>query len=192
MRDTERERQRQRHRQREKQAPCREPDVGLNPGSPGSCPGLKTALNCWVTRAAQWWFFILFFIYYYYFLKILFLYSWETQRERGRGRDTDRGRSRLHAGSLSRDSIPGLQNCTLGQRQALNCWATQGSRKELLISILWTNNWNNCELANPLLYIFWQAFILVPQETGNYTHNHINYSFYHQLLFRDTICQASC
>ena len=39
MRDTHRETQR--HRQREKQAPCREPDVGLNPGSPGSHPGLK-------------------------------------------------------------------------------------------------------------------------------------------------------
>ena len=32
----ERERERQRHRQREKQAPCREPNVGLDPGSPGS------------------------------------------------------------------------------------------------------------------------------------------------------------
>ena len=42
---TERERERQRHRQREKQAPCREPDVGLDPRSPGSCPGLKAALN---------------------------------------------------------------------------------------------------------------------------------------------------
>ena len=40
----ERER-RQRHSQREKQAPCREPDVGLNPGSLGSGPGLKAALN---------------------------------------------------------------------------------------------------------------------------------------------------
>ena len=39
MRDTHRERSR--HRQREKQAPCREPDVGLNPGSLGSRPGLK-------------------------------------------------------------------------------------------------------------------------------------------------------
>ena len=39
MRDTDRERQR--HRQREKQAPCREPDVGLNPRSVGSGPGLK-------------------------------------------------------------------------------------------------------------------------------------------------------
>ena len=33
-----RERERQRHRQREKQAPCREPDAGLNPGTLGPCP----------------------------------------------------------------------------------------------------------------------------------------------------------
>ena len=39
MRDTERERQR--HRQREKQAPCRKPDVGLDPRTPGSCPEPK-------------------------------------------------------------------------------------------------------------------------------------------------------
>ena len=38
--------QRQRHRQREKQAPCREPDTGLNPGTPGSCPEQRQALNC--------------------------------------------------------------------------------------------------------------------------------------------------
>ena len=44
-RERERERERQRHRQREKQAPCREPDVGLDPRSPGSHPGLKAALN---------------------------------------------------------------------------------------------------------------------------------------------------
>ena len=30
-----------RERQREKQAPCREPDVGLHPRSPGSLLGLK-------------------------------------------------------------------------------------------------------------------------------------------------------
>ena len=35
-RERERERERQRHRQREKQAPCREPDVGFDPGSTGS------------------------------------------------------------------------------------------------------------------------------------------------------------
>ena len=36
MRDTERERQS--HRQRERQASLREPDVGLNPRTPGSQP----------------------------------------------------------------------------------------------------------------------------------------------------------
>ena len=35
MRDTERE------RGREKQTPCREPDVGLDPGTPGSHPRWK-------------------------------------------------------------------------------------------------------------------------------------------------------
>ena len=44
-RDRERERERPRHRQREKQAPCREPNVALHPGSPGSGPWLKAALN---------------------------------------------------------------------------------------------------------------------------------------------------
>ena len=39
MRDMERERQR--HRQREKQALCREPDLGLNPRTPGSRPEPK-------------------------------------------------------------------------------------------------------------------------------------------------------
>ena len=45
-REREAETQRQRLRQREKQAPCREPDMGLDPGSPGSRPGPKVALNC--------------------------------------------------------------------------------------------------------------------------------------------------
>ena len=43
MRDTQREREREaeRQRQREKQAPCRKPDVGLDPGTPRSCPEPK-------------------------------------------------------------------------------------------------------------------------------------------------------
>ena len=41
MRDRERERERQRHRQKKKQAPYREPDVGLNPWTPGSRPEPK-------------------------------------------------------------------------------------------------------------------------------------------------------
>ena len=43
MRDTHTERQR--HRQREKQAPLREPDMGLDPGTPGSCPRLKAGVK---------------------------------------------------------------------------------------------------------------------------------------------------
>ena len=31
----------QRHRQREKQAPCRKPDKGPDPETPGLCPGPK-------------------------------------------------------------------------------------------------------------------------------------------------------
>ena len=49
MRDThthtEKERGRDTGREREKQAPCRKPDMGLDPGSPGSPPGLKAVLN---------------------------------------------------------------------------------------------------------------------------------------------------
>ena len=40
-----REKEKQIHRQKEKEAPCWESDVGLDPGSPGSRPGLKAALN---------------------------------------------------------------------------------------------------------------------------------------------------
>ena len=43
MRDTEKERQRDTGR--EKKTPHREPDVELDPGSPGSGSGLKAALN---------------------------------------------------------------------------------------------------------------------------------------------------
>ena len=35
------QREKQRHRQREKQAPCREPDMGLDPKTPGSRPEPK-------------------------------------------------------------------------------------------------------------------------------------------------------
>ena len=45
MRDTETERERQRHRQREKQAPCQEPNAGLDTGTPGSHPGPKAAVK---------------------------------------------------------------------------------------------------------------------------------------------------
>ena len=50
MRDPERERQRL--RQREKQAPCREPDVGLNPRSWDLALSRRQMLNHEVTQAS--------------------------------------------------------------------------------------------------------------------------------------------
>ena len=44
MRDTENEREAETQAE-EKQAPCREPDVGLDPGIPGSCLGQRQVLN---------------------------------------------------------------------------------------------------------------------------------------------------
>ena len=57
----------------------------------------------------------------------LFMIDTERERERERSRDTGGGRRRLHAGSPTWDSIPGLRDRALGQRQVPNHWATQGS-----------------------------------------------------------------
>ena len=50
-----------------------------------------------------------------------------TERERERQRHRQREKQAPCTGSPTWDSIPGLQDRTLGQRQALNCCATQGS-----------------------------------------------------------------
>ena len=39
--ERQREREREKERQRQKQVPCSDQDVGLDPGTPGSCPGPK-------------------------------------------------------------------------------------------------------------------------------------------------------
>ena len=44
-------------------------------------------------------------------------FTYLFMRDRERGRDMGRRRSRLHAGSLIWDSIPGLQDHALGRRQ---------------------------------------------------------------------------
>ena len=84
-----RETDRERHRPRENQAPCREPNIGLDPGALGSGPGPKAGLNRRATRAAlslvsyvlpvkfkNWqmhheesWFSLLFLLFWSYFLR---------------------------------------------------------------------------------------------------------------------------
>ena len=64
------------------------------------------------------------FIFYFYFFLRFYLFIHDRHRERERGRDTgrgrSRGRSRLHAGSLTWDSILGIQN--------LQPWAEGGAK----------------------------------------------------------------
>ena len=67
-------------------------------------------------------------IYLFSLFKIFYLFILERHRERGR--DTGRGRTRTsHGGRWMWDSIPGLQDHALSQRQTLNHWAPQASLK---------------------------------------------------------------
>ena len=73
-------------------------------------------------------------VFFCFLFLFLFIYDSHTERERQRHRQKERQRHRQRekqapcTGSLTWDSIPGLQDRTLGQRQALNRWATQGSQ----------------------------------------------------------------
>ena len=71
----------------------------------------------------------LFFIFFYFFFNFLFIYDSHTERERERERQRHRQREKQApcTGSPTWDSIPGLQDRALGQRQAPNRCATQGS-----------------------------------------------------------------
>ena len=58
----------------------------------------------------------------------------QRERERERQRHRQREKQAPCTGSPTWDSIPGLQDHALGQRQALNRCATQRSLKDLLLS----------------------------------------------------------
>ena len=79
---------------------------GKSEGYIASCVGSLSAVILYLNKV--------------FFKKKDFIYLSMRDRERERGRDLGRGRSRLHAGSLMQDSIPGPQDCAPGQRQALN------------------------------------------------------------------------
>ena len=66
-----------------------------------------------------------------FFFKI-YLFMIVTERERGMQRHRQREKQVPCTGSPMWDSIPGLQDRALGQRQALNRCATQGSLNSIL------------------------------------------------------------
>ena len=53
------ERERQGHRQREKQAPGREPDVGLDRETADHALSQQQVLNCWATQASLYYIFLI-------------------------------------------------------------------------------------------------------------------------------------
>ena len=65
----------------------------------------------------------------------LFMIVTERERERERQRHRPREKQAPCTGSLMWDSIPGLQDRALGQRQAPNLCATQGSRDCILATL---------------------------------------------------------
>ena len=72
-------------------------------------------------------FIYLFYFILFYFFKFLFIYDSHTERGRERQRHRQREKQAPCTGSPTWDSIPGLQDRALGQRQVPNCCATQGS-----------------------------------------------------------------
>ena len=106
--DRHRERETQRHRRREKQAPCGEPDVGLDPGSPGSRPGPKTGAKPLSHPG----------------FPRFYLFIHERQREAGSMEGAQCGTRFWDPGSRP------------GPKAALNRWATQGSPCLNFISVL--------------------------------------------------------
>ena len=59
----------------------------------------------------------------------------ERERERQRHRQREREKQASCTGSPTWDSIPGLQDRALGQRQAPNRCATQGSLEYLILRL---------------------------------------------------------
>ena len=106
-----------------------------------SCP-LFTRLF----RETQWSCSENFYLCIFKFLKkILFIHERHTER----GRNIVRERSRLHPGSPMWDSIQGLQDHALGQRQTLNPWTTQAS-------LLWKFlKWK------PLWFVLWRSSLVI-------------------------------
>ena len=76
-----------------------------------------------------------------------------TQRERERQRHRQREKQAPCTGSPTWNSIPGLQDHTLGQRQAPNLYATQGSLKWDFKWLEKTNEYFPCTVKWPTLCV---------------------------------------
>ena len=101
----------------------REPNVGFDPGTPGSRPEPKADAQPLSHPGIPA---LRFYFYFYFYL----IYDSHTEREREAETQAEEKQAPC-TGSPTWDSIPGLQDRALGQRQAPNPCATQGSLKFL-------------------------------------------------------------
>ena len=76
------------------------------------------------------------FIFFIFLFFIFFIYDSHRERKRERQRHRQREKQAPCTRSPIWDSILGLQDHALGQRQALNRCATQGSQQPLFLSLL--------------------------------------------------------
>ena len=86
------------------------------PSVPKECWPMRPELQSFSREARVWIF--------NFFFKILFIYSWETERE---AKTQAEGKAGSPMTSLMWDLIPGPQGHALSRRQTLNHWATQAS-----------------------------------------------------------------
>ena len=104
---------------------------------------------------------VLFPFLFFNFFKFLFIYDSHREREREREAETQaEGEAGSCTGSPTWDSIPGLQDRALGQRQAPNHCAIQGSPQSYFlmgysVRAFWVRSTNenfiNCLALNPFL-----------------------------------------
>ena len=108
--------------------------MGFDPGSPGSRPGPKAGAKPLRHPGIPQFDSILFdsirfdSIIFIYFFLFLFIYDSHREKEREGQRHRQWEKQAPCTGSPTWDSIPGLQDRALGQRQAVNRCTTQGSR----------------------------------------------------------------
>ena len=91
----------------------------------------------------------------FFFFNFFFLFIYDSHRERERQRHRQREKQAPCTRSLTWDSIPGLQDHALGQRQAPNRCATQGSRLVLIFKIFFPAPFAQLHTWNILAQIFW-------------------------------------
>ena len=114
MRDIER----QRHRQREKQAPCREPNVELDPRTSGSFPGPKAGAQPLSHPGVP----VLMILFIY--LKKYFIYFFMRETEGEREIERQRHRQREKQAPCREPDVgldPGFPGAGPGLKAALNC-----------------------------------------------------------------------